>query len=67
MILKLIPTQITSGAIESDLKHSTECERNLLDSKLSIKAGVSNLVRQLLLLKYSLMSTKSARHDVPET
>jgi hypothetical protein len=58
--------QKRSGAIEFDLKPNTECKRNLLDSMLSVKAGVLSLVL-LAASKYFLMFTKSARPDVPAT
>lgn len=58
--------QKRSGAIEFDPKPDTECKRNLLDSMLSVKAGVLSLVL-LAASKYFLMFTKSARPDVPAT
>lgn len=58
--------QKRSGAIEFDPKPNTECKRNLLDSMLSVKAGVLSLVL-LAASKYFLMFTKSARPDVPAT
>ncbi|KAG6791911.1 hypothetical protein POTOM_001045 [Populus tomentosa] len=58
--------QKRSGAIEFDPKPNTECKRNLLDSMLSVKAGVLSLV-VLAASKYFLMFTKSARPDVPAT
>ncbi|KAJ6962762.1 cell division control protein 48 [Populus alba x Populus x berolinensis] len=58
--------QKRSGAIEFDPKPNTECKRNLLDSMLSVKAGVLSLVA-LAASKYFLMFTKSARPDVPAT
>ncbi|KAB5573769.1 hypothetical protein DKX38_000963 [Salix brachista] len=58
--------QMRSGAIEFDPKPNTECKRNLLDSMLSVKAGVLSLAL-LAASKYFLMLIKSARHDVPAT
>ncbi|KAF9689547.1 hypothetical protein SADUNF_Sadunf01G0103500 [Salix dunnii] len=58
--------QMRSGAIEFDPKPNTECKRNLLDSMLSVKAGVLSLAL-LAASKYFLMFIKSARHDVPAT
>ncbi|KAJ6712207.1 CELL DIVISION CONTROL PROTEIN 48-like protein B [Salix purpurea] len=46
--------QMRSGAIEFDPKPNTECKRNLLDSMLSVKAGVLSLAL-LAASKYFLM------------